>query len=126
MNLNQALIKFVRPQLKLLRISSRNVTSFLFNNKYRNKLNENLKPNSLISKMSISSSAMIRQNEESRTASGNQNRLMLMDIPHTKFPSPFYLIIPYFPFQFLRMLLLDKSFNFLNFMKGAEQVMRFS
>jgi hypothetical protein len=123
MNLNQALTKLVKPQLKLMQISSRNVTSLLFINKHRNKLNENLKTNSLNTQMSISSSAITRQNDDSKTSSGNQNRLMLMDIPRNKFPSPLKLIIPYYPFQFVRMILLDKSFNFPNFMQGAEQVM---
>ena len=123
MNLNQALTKLVKPQLKLMQISSRNVTSLLFINKHRNKLNENLKTNSLNTQKSISSSAITRQNDDSKTSSGNQHRLMLMDIPRNKFPSPLKLIIPYYPFQFVRMILLDKSFNFPNFMQGAEQVM---
>ncbi len=123
MNLNQALTKLIKPQLKLMQISSRNVTSLLFTRKYRNKLNENLKTNSLNTQMSISSSAITRQNDDSKTSNGNQHRLMLMDIPRTKFPSPLKLIIPYYPFQFVRMILLDKSFNFPNFMQGAEQVM---
>jgi hypothetical protein len=122
MNLNQALTKLVKPQLKLMQISSRNVTSLVFNNKYRNKLNGNLKTNSLNSKMSISSSAIARQNDDSKTSSGNQNRLMLMDMPRTKFPNIFSLIGLRFRIG-LQMLQLDKSFSFDNFMIGAEQVM---
>ena len=122
MNLNQALTKLVKPRLKLMQISSRNVSSLLFVNKCRNKLNENLKTNSLNTQMSISSSTITRQNDDSKTSSGNQNRLMLMDIPRTKFPNIFSLIGLRFRIG-LQMLQLDKSFSFDNFMIGAEQVM---
>ena len=122
MNLNQAFTKLIKPQLKLMQISSRNVTCLLFINKHRNKLNENLKTNSLNTQMSISSSTITRQNDGSKTTNSNQNRLMLMDIPRNIFPSLLKLILPYYPFQIVRMILLDKFF-FFNFRIVADQVM---
>jgi hypothetical protein len=119
MNLNQALTKLVKPQLKLMQIWSRNVTSLLFISKYRNKLNGNLKTNSLNTQMSISSSAMIRQKHTLK---------LPMPMPMT---SPIMLCFQdiYHCYQKYKirkgMLRLDKSFILENFLMGALQVMSY-
>jgi hypothetical protein len=122
MNLYQALVKLVKPQLKFMQISSRNINSLLFINKYRNKLNENLKTNSLNSKMSISSTTINRKRHDLKIFCGNQTLIMSK-------PSLLYEIYYLIERRILRfridrqMSQLDKSFCFDSFMIGAQQVM---
>ena len=69
-------------------------------------------------------SSLSRQNNNNSnnlSGSGNKNRLMLMDIPRSKFPNPFGLIELRLRI-FFQMLQIDKSFGLENFMNGAEQV----